>query len=106
MTEKATQSDPEPVEASQNAGELLAAPSCSRRFVTPPCDLCSDVSVAMVFAPAGCTCLANVYQRRCMQHMLRVQDTDTVEVVEDYTVEKIFSGTRNIECPEEAPATR
>jgi len=63
-----------------------------RRFVTPPCDLCSDVSVVMIRAATGCTCLANVYQRRCHQHLQRASDTlEDFEIVEDYTVEKVFS---------------
>ena len=66
--------------------ETSARSSYSRRFATPPCDLCSDVSVAMIYAADGCTCLTNRYQRRCMQHMLKVQDTDQIEIVEDYTL--------------------
>jgi hypothetical protein len=64
----------------------------ARKFVTPPCDLCSDVSVVMIRAPRGCTCLANVYQRRCVQHVHRAWDAvEDFEIVEDYTVEKAFS---------------
>lgn len=77
---------------------LTSAPKMARadtkptvRFVTPPCDLCSDVSVAMICAPKGCTCLANLYQRRCLQHVMRLADTDDFTIVEDYTVDKIFS---------------
>jgi len=63
----------------------------NRPFVTPPCDLCPDTSVVMIRAEAGCTCLSNIYQRRCYQHVLRLESTDRFEVVEDYTVDKIFS---------------
>lgn len=62
-----------------------------RNFVTPKCDLCNSVSVAMIYAKNGCTCLENKYQRRCYQHLMRVADTDCFEIVEDYTVDKIFS---------------
>jgi hypothetical protein len=63
-----------------------------RKFVTPNCDLCSSVSVVMIRAPRGCTCLANVYQRRCAQHLQRADDTlEEFEIVEDYTVEKIWT---------------
>jgi hypothetical protein len=46
----------------------------------------------MIRAEEGCTCLSNIYQRRCHQHVLRLESTlDRFEVVEDYTVDKIFS---------------
>jgi hypothetical protein len=67
-------------------------PTEHRKFVCPPCDLCSAVSVVMIRAPQGCTCLRNVYQRRCAQHLQRAWDTmEEFEIVEDYTIEKVFS---------------
>lgn len=53
------------------------------------CDLCSDIAVVMIYAPNGCTCLANKYQRRCMQHLIRADDyKEEFEIVEDYRVYK------------------
>ena len=78
-----------------------------RRFVTPPCDLCSSVSVVMIRAEEGCTCLANIYQRRCHHHLLRADNSlEKFKIVEDYTVDKIFSSpnVRGQPPPTGAPA--
>lgn len=54
-------------------------------MVTPKCFLCSAPAAAVIFAPHGCTCHAAQTQARCVQHMLRLQDTD-----EDYTIMETF----------------
>ncbi len=66
-------------------------------FVTPPCDLCSSTAVAMIYAPHGCTCLSNKYQRRCHQHLQRADDTiEEFQIVEDYTVDQVFIQNRKL----------
>lgn len=49
---------------------------------------CEDAVVAVVKCPMGCTCAGNVYQPRCMQHLMRLEDTDwgRFEIVEDFRV--------------------
>ncbi len=63
-----------------------------RKFVFSPCDLCSDKAVAMIKTANGCTCLKNIYQRRCMQHIIKLEDTDNgnFKIVEDYTTDQRF----------------
>lgn len=49
---------------------------------------CDDAVVAVVHTPDGCTCAANKYQPRCMQHLMRLDDTDggEFEIVEDFRI--------------------
>lgn len=49
---------------------------------------CQDPVVAVVHAPEGCTCAGNRYQPRCMQHLMRLADTDEgcFEIVEDFRI--------------------
>ena len=49
---------------------------------------CKDPVVAVVHTSDGCTCAANKYQPRCMQHLMRLDDTDggRFTIVEDFRV--------------------
>ena len=49
---------------------------------------CDDAVVAVVHTPNGCTCAGNKYQPRCMQHLMRLSDTDEgcFEIVEDFRI--------------------
>lgn len=42
------------------------------------CLLCDDeaLAVAVFYAPHGCTCSPNKIQPRCMQHLMRADNTD------------------------------
>lgn len=50
------------------------------------CLLCNDTAVVVVKADHGCTCAGNIYQPRCMQHLIKLDDSDTgrFEIVEDF----------------------
>lgn len=47
---------------------------------------CKDPVVVVVHTPDGCLCAGNKYQPRCMQHLLRLHDTNEgeYEIVEDF----------------------
>jgi hypothetical protein len=47
---------------------------------------CTDPVVAVLHTPEGCTCALNKYQPRCMQHLMRLGDTDegNFKIVEDF----------------------
>lgn len=47
---------------------------------------CEEPVVAVVHTPNGCTCAANKYQPRCLQHLSRLRDSDwgEFEIVEDF----------------------
>lgn len=71
----------------------------TREFVFSKCDLCDDRAVAVIRADQGCTCLKNTYQRRCPQHMIKLQNSDfgEYEIVEDYTASRIYIGMNEYE---------
>lgn len=51
------------------------------------CLLCEDEAVVIVHAPHGCLCSPNKYQPRCMQHLMRANDTDEdITVIEDFRI--------------------
>lgn len=57
-------------------------------LITPiKCLLCSDDAVVIVYAENGCTCSPNKYQPRCMQHLMRANDSnEDIEIVEDFRI--------------------
>lgn len=55
------------------------------RPVVPRCFLCSSPAAATIFAPHGCACSDQQTQARCVQHMMRLRETDdNYDVVETY----------------------
>lgn len=52
------------------------------------CILCKDDAVVVVYAPNGCTCSPNKYQPRCMQHLMRLFDSDEggFDIIEDFRI--------------------
>lgn len=50
--------------------------------MTPRCSFCSSAAAALIDAPDGCTCSDRRWQYRCVQHMLRADDTgETFSIV-------------------------
>lgn len=52
---------------------------------------CRSSPVVIVYAPDGCNCFTDPIQALCMQHLTKIHSTGPVKILEDLTLDKVFS---------------
>ena len=59
------------------------------------CHLCRSSPVAVIYAPDGCNCSSEPVQALCMQHLVKVHSAGPITLLEDLTLDKVFSNEKS-----------